>query len=323
MKKILLLLFILQSILLCSTPKWFNTQDIKHTQSQIIGYGQAKEYNVAVQIAKNEIAELLQSDIDTMLIINKISSTDKYSKKVSQTTKVKSSVRLSSLKVIKKEKNDSSWFVAIVYDNIPLFQKIIKSINPKSKSFYHPYLSKIKLFRRLKEHLGFYPKATIYVQNGQYYILIANQQFLISHQEFVELFINNSYSYISIQFKERLKDNEAYFITTKFKEAGFASLFLVASSGTVVTMFKNIELVNDIITYPNKNKYDGLRAKIEGSARQSKEMFVSLLCKQKEDIGLFNQVPIKELEKDSFLFGDLVDLMGRCAFSAKIFTIYR
>ena len=315
-----LLLFI--SCATTPSPRWFDAQNIQHKKSQIIGYGQAKSENEAMQIAKGKIGEMLQTDIDSVFIIDKTSSDSSYSKKVNQTIKTSSSVRLNALRVIKKEKIDGIWFVAIVYDHLPLFQKMINA-NSTKKPFTHPYLSKTKLFKQLKSQLGFYPKVKIYSQNGQYYISINNQQFLISQQEFVELFINNSYPNISIQLKERLKHNEAYFITTKFKEAGFASLFLVASSGTVVTMFKNIKLVNETITYPDKNKYDGLRAKIEGNSRQSKEMFVSLLCKQKEDIGLFNQVPIKELEKDSFLFGDLVDLMGRCAFSAKIFTIYR
>ena len=59
---------------------------------------------------------------------------------------------------------------------------------------------------------------------------------------------------------------------------------MVASSGTVVTMFNNIELVDALFTYPNKKENDGLRANIEGNTKQSKEMYIALLCKQKEDL---------------------------------------
>jgi hypothetical protein len=303
-------------------PKWFKNQNLHHTKSQIIGYGQSKEYSEALQIAKTQISKMLQTNIDSTVIIDKSSSANDYEKNVSERIKETSSVRLNALEIIKKERIGNMWFVAIVYDNLPLFLKITNSTHPKNENFNHPYLSKTKLFKSLKGHFGFYPKANIYTQNGQYYIAIDNQQFLISQQEFMELFIINTTHNISIELKDSLRDGEAYFITTKFREFGFASLFLVASSGTVVTMFKNIELVDASFTYPNKKEYDGLRAKIEGNIKQSKEMYIALLCQQKEDLGLFNQVTTK-LEKDSFRFGDLVDLMERCAFSTKVFTIFR
>jgi hypothetical protein len=302
-------------------PPWFNNQTIKHTQNQIIGYGQARDYNEAKQSAIDDIAKMLQIDVDSTIIIDKNSSNKSYNKEVTQSIKTSSNVRLNGLKIIKQEKFNNIWFVAIFYDNQPLFQKIINYTNPKNKNS-NSYLIKTKLFKLLHRHFGFYPNANIYALNGQYYINIENQSFLISQQEFIELFINSHNKNIKIEVKSRLKHKETYFITTRFKEFGFASLFLVANSGTVVTMFKNIELIDAKFTYPNKEKYNGLSAEIENNSQQSKEMFVALLCVKKEDIGLFNQVST-ELEKESFRFGDLLDLMGRCAFSTEIITIFR
>ena len=318
---LILIIFTITSLWAISS-QWYLTRNISHTQSQIIGYGHAKKLNIAKQNAKSEIAEMLQININSTLTIDKYSSHKDYTKDVNRQIKTTSSVKLSGLRVIKQERVDGMWFVAIVYDNLPLTQKIIHSINPKRENFNHPYLTHITLFKALKEHFGFYPKAKIYAQNGQYYIAIDNQQFLISQQEFIELFTNNYHPNIDINLKDRLKHNESYFITTKFNEFGFASLFLVSHTGTVVSMFRNIELIDATFTYPDKNKYSGLRAEIEDESKQQKEMFVALLCKQKEDIGLFNQVSTR-LEKDSFRFGGLVDLMGRCAFSSKILTIVR
>jgi hypothetical protein len=50
----------------------------------------------------------------------------------------------------------------------------------------------------LHRHFGFYPNANIYALNGQYYINIENQSFLISQQEFIELFINSHNKNIKI-----------------------------------------------------------------------------------------------------------------------------
>ncbi len=311
------------SFLWATPPSWFDTQSLPHTRDQIIGYGEAQEYKEAIQIAKNNIAKMLQSNIHSTLTIDKNSSIDSYNKNINEIITETSHITLHNLQLIKKEHIDNRYFVAIQYDNLALFLKILKSISSKNTTSYkHPYLIKTELFRQLKEHLGFYPKATIYAQHGQYYIAINNQSFLISHDEFIELFINNINPIIEIKLKERLKNDESYFINMQFQESGFASLFLVSNSGTVVTMFKNIEPSSKLFTYPNKEEYNGLRAKIENSTKENREMFVAVLCKQKEDLGLFNQVST-ELERDSFRFGQLIDLMERCAFSTRIITIYR
>jgi len=309
--------------LFANTPTWFESKKITHTPTQLLGYGQAESFNEAKEIAKVKIAQMLQLNIDTTMTIEKNSSVNGYDKKINQTIKTTTSVSLNGLCIIKQEKMDKHWFVAIVYDNLPLFQKIINFTYIQDiKKSNHSYLKKTKLFKYLKKSFGFYPKSTIYSQNGQYYISIAHQQFLISEQEFVDLFVNSYDENIKIKFKERVKDNEAYFITTKFKKFGFASLFLVAQKGTVVNLFKNIELNDAIFTYPNRKEYDGLKAKIEDGTKENKDMFVALICDKKEDIGFFNQVST-ELEEDSFRFGDLVDLMGRCVFSTRVLTILR
>ena len=314
---------LLTSLYAVKNPSWFHLRNLPHLNTQIVGYGKAENYNLALQLAKSEIAQMLQSNIDSILIIDKNSTKNEYNREIRQRTKVISSVKLNDLNVIRRELLNDIWYVAIIYDNLPLFQKIIKSVNPQNiKHSNHPYLTKTKLFKQLKEYFGFYPKATIYSQNGQYYIAIDNQQFLISHQEFIELFINSSYPNIEIQLKEKIKENEPYFITTKFREAGFASLFSVSHSGAVINLFKNIRLFNATFIYPNKEEYNGLRAEIENGAKQSRDMFIAILCKQKEDLELFNQISTT-LEQESFRFGDLTDLMARCAFSTKILTIIR
>jgi len=318
-----MLIFLLDRPLYANTPHWFASQNLSHTQTQIVGYGQAKALNEAKEIAKTRIAQMLQLNIDSTMVIEKNASLSNYGRRINQTIKTTSHLRLNGLILLKKEQVDGNWFVAILYDNLPLFQKIIKSIYPqKIKHSNQPYLTKTKLFKQLQNRFGFYPQATIYSQNGQYYILIGNQQFLISQQEFVEFFINNFSNNINIELKERVKENEPYFITTKFKDIGFGSLFLVSHSGTVVSLFKNIELIDRGFTYPNKEEYEGLRANIEDGSMQSKDMFVAILCQHKEGLGLFNQIST-DFEKEAFRFGDLIDLMERCTFATKILTIIK
>ena len=326
MKKKVLLCFLLILFIGCTSnnlsPKWFNTKSIQYRKNEIIGYAKAKELNIAKQSAKRNIAEMLQVDVTSILNIEINSSNEKYSKKSNSKINTTTTLRLNNLKIIKQERVNNIWYVAISYDNLPLFQKIIHSTNPKRENFNNPYLKETKLFKALKDKFGFYPKAKIYAQNGQYYITIDNQQFLISQQEFIELFINNSHPNIELELKERVKNNKTYFVSTKFKRFGFASLFVVSHTGSVVGLFKNIKSTDAPLTYPNKEKYDGLRAKIDSDATHSRDMFVALLCGQKENLGLLNQVST-ELERDSFRFRQLIDLMEKCAFSTRIITIYR
>jgi len=304
------------------SPEWFSNKNLKCKKDEIIGYAQAKKLNIAKQNAKREIAEMLQVDVTSILDIEIQSSTNEYNKKSNSKINISTNVKLNNLRVIKQEKINNIWFVAISYSNLPLAQKIINNINPKLKNFNHPYLKNTTLFKTLKDRLGFYPKAKIYAQNGQYYISIDNQQFLISEQEFIELFANIENPKINIKVKDRLKNNELYFINTEFKEFGFASLFLVYEKGMVVNMFKNIELVDAKFTYPNKKEFNGLKAVISNNEKENRDMFVALLCKQKEDFWQINEMSTEE-EKNSFKFGDLIDLMNRCAFTTKVLTIVK
>jgi len=302
-------------------PKWY--EHISYNKNQIIGYGSAKTPKQATQLAINDISQKLGCFIDSTIDIDRnIQSNNKLSENIKSNIHITTKTELNGLKVLKSEIINNMWFVAIKYDNRPLYLKIIDSTHPKNKKFNNPYLVNTKLFRLLKEHFGFYPQAHIYTKNGQYYISIDNQTFLITQQDFIELFIKNFYPNIDIKLKERVKNNEKFFITINFKEAGFASLFVVSHTGSVVTLFKNIKSTDTALTYPNKEKYNGLIAKIEDNSMQSKDLYIALLCKQKEDFGLFNQVSSK-LEKESFRFGQLIDLMDRCAFSTRIMTIYR
>ncbi len=302
-------------------PKWYGK--VSNNKNQIIGYGNSKTLKQATELAINAISQKLGCYIDSTINIERVSlSNNGNSEDIESKIEIKSKTDLNNLKVIKREFINNKWFVAVSYDNRTLFLKIIDSINPKNQNFNNSYLIKTKLFKLLKEYFGFYPKADIYAKNGQYYISIDNQSFLISKQEFVELFINNYNQNITMQLKERVKNNKTYFISTKFKRFGFASLFVVSHTGSVVGLFKNIKSTDTPVTYPNKEKYDGLKAKIDSDATHSRDMIVALLCGQKENLGLFNQVST-ELEKESFRFGQLIDLMDRCAFSTRIITIYK
>jgi hypothetical protein len=304
------------------SSSWFDNRTLLCSKDEVVGYGQSKSLANAKHDARVEIAETLQVDIDSLSKVSVHGLNHNYTKDVQLNSQSKSSVRLNALRVVKQERKNGLWRVALVYNNLRLIQKIVNKIKPRNLGFNHQYLMKTPLLDSLRRKFGFFPNTEVYAKNGQYYLGIENEQFLVTNRDFQELLVNTNNFNIRIDIKDELRHKERYFITTEFKDSGFASLFLVDSEGKVVNLFKNIELYDAKFTFPDSNEYEGLEARVADGKRESSDMFVALLCQKKEDMREIYKIS-ERLEQDSFEFGKLLGVMEKCHFTTKVVEMVR
>jgi hypothetical protein len=304
------------------SPSWFNNRTLPCSKDEVVGYGQSKSLANAKHYARVEIAETLQVDVDSLSKISVHGINHNYSKDVQMNSESKSSVRLNNLRVLKQEQKDGLWQIALVYNNLRLIQKIVTRVKARNVGFNHHYLIQTPLLHSLKKKFGFFPNIEVYAKNAQYYLGVDNEQFLVTNRDFQELLVNTKKSNIRIDIKDELRHKERYFVTTEFKDLGFASLFLVDSEGKVVNLFKNIELYDAKFTFPDRNEYEGLEARVTDGKRESSDMFVALLCQKKEDMREIYKIS-ERLEEDSFEFGKLLSIMEKCQFTTKVVEMVR
>ena len=166
MKKIFLLLL---PLFLFAQPSWYNTIATKNYE--LIGYGVDHDLEIARDMAKSEISKQINPTITSNININKSLKNETYNKSIKKNIATSTNVTLQGLKIIKEENKDGLWYVATIYDNRTLLQKIQeKHPNFHEKDFTN--LESIKLIRK----------------NNSWYLQIKDDNYFLNEDDFLKLF---------------------------------------------------------------------------------------------------------------------------------------
>ncbi len=311
---ILFSLFIIQ--LFASPPNWYINHQVSHQSYEIIGYGEGSTLDEAKQIAKNDIAKMIQTNISSKISINKSSKDGTYNKNITSNINEETTVLLTDLKVMNTKYSDSKYYVAIKYINLPFAKKVKVLIgnNISLKKSNNKYLNQTPLMNELKEEFGFYPKISLSENN----LIINNQSFHLTKNNFIKLFTNISNNSLSLDMKDTYKNGEYYFIKVKSNKDGYLNIFQVYESGETALLLSSKKVkVNDKIIYPNSNKYDGLEAVVPKGQNKTKDLTIFALCNDKKDFSLFDKIDIT-INKKSLYFGLVLDKIDNCKITMKV-----
>lgn len=134
MYKVILLFVLFTSFLFSSTiPQWYLSQNISKTNSyDIIGYGEGISKDEAVQNALVNISRQISVKIDSTVQINK-STVGGYSKGIKSNSTQQTNSSITDYEVIKSS-YDQKYFVAILYENIPFYDRFLKNIKTPLKN---------------------------------------------------------------------------------------------------------------------------------------------------------------------------------------------
>lgn len=315
-----LFLFFLYVIPLFSTPpQWYISQSIEYKNYEIIGYGEGNTLEEAKQIAKSDIAKSIQTKISSNIEIIKYISNNSYSKNVSKKLKEETNVMLSNLETVKTNYYDNKYYIAIKYIHLPFAKKVrilLNDINNLQKD-ENEYLNRTTLLNELKNEFGFYPKVEL-MENK---LIINNKSFNLSKKEFIKLFAKIESDAIKVYVKENLENQEFYFIDININKKGFFSLFQIYENGETVLLISNKKVFkNNKIVFPNPNEYDGLQAIVPNEQLKTKDLLFAVLCKDKKDFSLFDNISIDETKYFS-LFGDLLNITKDCILNTSVLNI--
>lgn len=313
-----------------SAPNWYFK--IPLNQYEIIGYGSGLSIEEAKANARNDISK-------SILVHIKSESNFKHTvieknKDFNQTKIMTSNIHeytnivLAESKMIKYQKTDNKFYVALSYVNLPLDEKIFKNFkNYKLKHINQKSIYKYSLFSEmLKSKFGYTPSYDLIFKNGIYYLNLGNKLFVMQNSDLKLFFFN--YSNPDIDFKvssNNLKTNDFFHFNISSAKNGYMSLIQVDEEGRIIVHIDNqkINKVHDL-TYPDLKIYKGLEAGIVDMSNNIQEEYILTVCSEKINLSLFEHIDLSyNTNSKALRYPKLDALISSCDYSAIILKIKR
>ncbi len=295
MKNTILTLILLTVAPLLATPVWYLNMETINSY-EIIGYGEGESFSEAKLMAKGEIAKQIKSTISSntqQYISFQYEDIDKKSsKKTIETT----SVQLQGLQVINKKREDDKFFIALVYENLPLEKRFARKVNSSTckDEKQNPYLSKTPLFAKLNTALGCKLDIKLLRKDNLWYLSYENILEVLGADDFEELFVSvkpSDFEYEPSSFS--LKESDEFFLKFTPKRAGFLSVLSVYEDGTVSVLFENQRVKkSQKLRFPSKKSDMFLEAGLLEPNRATFDNYIAILSDKKLNLSRF--APIDE-----------------------------
>ena len=313
-----------------SLPFWYFKLPLN--QYEIIGYGSGSSLEEAKTNARNDIAKSILVHIKSVSIF--YHTVTEKNKDFNQTKVVKSNIQeytnivLSEAKMIKSQKKDNKFYVALSYINLPLKDKVfrefkdykLKHMNTKS-IYYHSLFSEI-----LKSKIGYIPHYDLIFKDGLYYLDIGNKLFVMQNSDLKLFFFNVSNPNIDFTVSSKsLKVNDFFHFNITSKKQGYLSLIEVDEEGRVIIHIDNKSVnKNQHLTYPDLKIYNGLEAGIINISHNIQEEYILAVCSEKINLSLFEHIDISyNTNNQALRYPKLNALISNCDYSAIILKIKR
>ena len=280
-----------------SNPSWFYNMNLK--QNQIIGYGESAELSKAKATAKNEIASIISTKVDSYLKIDKTIDKNGLNRKVEKSIKVSTNIKLEELNIIKSKFINDKWYVAISYDYSPFavkFKKLLLNYKLKDQK-QNDFLKHTNLVKNLNTVVGKRLNYKLHSKNNLWYLSYKESSLKLGKSDFNNLFAFKNSSIINLELnQDKYMPNDSLILDISAKKSGNISIFYIGNNGQIGVLKDNIS-INKNITYPNGEK---IILKNHGK-KDRKFMIVVLYSKDKIDLQDFDKVSKSEIKNASFV----------------------
>lgn len=322
--KYIFLSFFVFATFLNAAPIWF--YKIASKDYEIIGYGSGKTLEEAVLQAKADVSNSIKSEIKSELNIKSSTSNDDYSHEAKSSVKSSSSSVLSGVEVIKTQKIEDEFFVAVSYDTRAFEVRFFEKIGQNKECVQNAgFLNKSPLGENLKALAKCDLKLEIYRKGNDFFIQSAGVSMPFTEDNIEKLFVEQVNLDIELNAsKNSLKDGEAFHLIVKSnKTDGYISLFNLYDKGQVVLLVDNIESgFKKTIKIPQIiDENLELIASTNGK-NSTKDLYIVLWHKTKLPFTLFTMVEDSALdEKKGQNLDELIKLLDKHSWSSTLVRV--
>ncbi len=307
-------------------PSWYLTPS--KSSSKIFGYGSGASLEIAKNRAREDIATSLNVHIKSEFTINAQRDINSTKQDIKSSLHSYSEVVLSQIKLLHSEHLDDMYYVALMYENLPLAQKVYQSLKATrlQKMPQEHFYAQTLFSKSLKKLFGYTPKYELFFKDSLYFLHIAAKVFPLKESDLKYFFFEKESEDISLEASsKRLHVSNYFHFTLQNSKAGFVSLLEVDEEGRVIVHLDNQKMpIKSTKLYPDSELYEGLQAGIVNHKERVNEQFIALLCHKKVDLTLFENASQSFNEnKQAMRYSELSKIIDGCEYTSVILKIIR
>ncbi len=269
-----------------SNPSWYMEQTLKtDTKYEIIGYGEGSNLDEAKANAKEDIAQKLSSNVQSSM---SIISNDEGSKS-NANLNITTNINLVNLKTLKMQEVNSSYFVALKYENLDLAYRMKKSFGDTKceNGDVNSYIKNTTIFQNITSAVGCELSIKLQRENSAWYLTYKEQMFLLNNSEFEQFYesINNQ-KYTFMANQKVLKDGDSFYFNLSSDEMVYVTLLDVYENG-IVTLLQDSILIDKKLQIPSKDSQSYFEAGLVKENQDTHDLYVAIFTKEPLDMSRF------------------------------------
>jgi len=323
-----LIIFILATIFIvgCGSfnpiikPQWYAQHQLNSkVKYEVFGYGQGSTLEEAKANAKEDIALTLLSKVDSSFISNTTTHNHSYTKQEKASLKVTSKLNLYNLKTIKQEQQNGIFYIVLKYKNLDLAYRVKTTIGDYTcnNTKIDNYLQKTPLLKKLSSSLSCELNFKLDRRNEAWYLKYKEYMFLLSNDEFEELYVATSSEHISMKSSKRvLYDGDSFYFTFNSKKSGYITFIDVYENG-IVTLLQESTPIKNTLQIPSKKNENYFEAGLVEDGQSTYDLYVAIYSDKPLDMSRFIYVS-EELAKSevAYKFDEFIEFLRDYEYSS-------
>ncbi len=278
----LIFLFISAFSLFGSTvPAWFGNLPLPSTHTKLLGYGEEKTLPLAIQNAKADIAGQINTQISSTLTQNNTLKNEIYNHEAIQNQQSTTQATMTDTIILKQEKVEDTWYMAVEFENIPTLQKFIHKLPVNlTDEPQNSYFAKTELFDELHKALGKSIDTTLVRKDGAWNLRYKDILQPMDDRSFEDLFTSYTDQNLLFTLNKKiplLYNGEKFSFTLTSTNDGLISLIDVFEDGSVALLSSNLPISkNSPLTVPNLKDKNDFEAATLTEGKDGFDLFVAI-----------------------------------------------
>ncbi|QEP42395.1 hypothetical protein D5085_04120 [Ectothiorhodospiraceae bacterium BW-2] len=311
-------------------PLWYSGQQLVQVGAWI-GYGEGDTLAEAKQAARADLSRTIQSQVTSQITIERQQHQGEVVVTARSAVEELSRAQFSELQTLRSEAINQRFYVALAYDNRPLWQRLEPLLTAAAAPPEHSVqelFSASPLQQQLQRHYGYgsyRPNAPLTLSHdGNGYRLHAADQHVGVRQREVALLLPPTQ--LSPQLGLRLEPQltnyppeQLFQVVLQPAISGYLSLIQIFGSGATVLNLANQPVTTAALSlrYPDPKRYEGLITELPAGQSETRVVHLALICHQPRDLSRFSALSSEVGQQpQSFLLGELPALLQGCHWSA-------